>query len=177
MKLLFLLLFLSLSGNEPSEKEIPYRTLSWLDFRAPVPENEPTVAARTATQMEMETAETNGRSTFVVRVYFLPDSSFVRVRSDANLRHEQTHFQIACIEARRCMLGLVPLQKGDSLAKEKAFVLYEAHWAESGRRNEQFDQETNHSLNKEAEKIWEARISREWRIFENLSKPSHGRNQ
>lgn len=177
MKLVFLFLFLSLSGNNPSEKEIPYRQLTWADFRASVPENEPSVAARTVTQLTMETTELEGRFLFVVKACFLPDSSFVRVRSDANLRHEQTHFRIACIEARKCMLSLEPLQKGDSIDKTQALNLYNHYFEASENRNARFDQETNHCLKKDAEKVWEDRISLEMRIFGNISKTAHGRNR
>lgn len=170
MKLSFLVLLLSLIGNYPSEKEIPYRLLSWSDFRAAVPKNEPTVAARTATQLEMETTETDGRFGFVVRACFLPDSSFVRVRSDRNLRHEQTHFKIACIEAKKCMLALAPLQRGDSVDKRMAITLYDAYVSAADKRNALFDQQTNHSLDITEEMVWEQRISFEMRIFGNFSK-------
>ena len=177
MKLVFLLLFLSLSGNNPSEKEIPYRLLSWSDFRGPVPENEPSVAARTVTQVSMETTETDERSTFVVKACFLPDSSFVRVRTDANLRHEQTHFRIAYIEARKCMQALEPLQRGDSNDKAQALKIYDYYFEASEKRNARFDLETNHCLDREVEKKWEDRIRLEMRIFDNPSKKSYGRNR
>lgn len=177
MKLSILLWFLSLTGNYSSEKEIPYRTLTWEDFRGLVPENEPTVAARTVTELEMETTEIAGRFRFVVKSCFLADSSFVRVRTDRNLHHEQTHFKIACIEARKCILALAPLQGGDSTDKSTAFTVYEHYFAASESRNDQFDRETNHCLNAEAEKIWEDRISLEMRIFGNSLKTAHGRNR
>lgn len=176
MKLLFFLLLLSLSGNPASEIGITYRALSWSDFRSPVPENEPSVAARTTTELAMETTEIDGRFSFDVKAYFLPDSSFVRLRTDANLRHEQTHFKIAYIEARKCMLALAPLQHGDSVDNRMAFTLYQNYVDKADMRNAQFDQQTNHSLNVEAEKIWENRISRELLIFGNFSKTAHVRN-
>lgn len=177
MKLLFLVLFLSLSGNYPSDNGIPYRLLSWSDFRGAVPDNEPSVGARTTTQMAMEITETDGHFTYVVKAYFLPDSSFVRVRSLSNLRHEQTHFKIAYIAAKECMLALVPLQRGDSLNASMAETLYEHYVDEASRLNNRFDQETNHSLNPEAEKAWENRISLKLRTFEIAPKTPHGRNR
>lgn len=177
MKLSLLLLILSLSGNYPSEKEIPYRQLTWADFRAPVPYDELTVAARTTTQMQLETTEIDGKARFVVRALFLPDFSFVREKTDANLRHEQTHFKIVCIEATKCMSALEPLQGGDSIDKSMALALYNHYFEESDRRNTEFDVQTEHCLIPAAEKRWEEQISLEMRIFGNSSKPVHGRNR
>ncbi len=177
MKVLFLILFLSQFGNEVSDNGIPYRTLAWSDFRSPVPASDIFVAARTTTELVLETTDIDGHFSFVVKAYFLPFSSYVRVRSEVNLRHEQTHFKIACIEAGKCMKAFAPLQIGDSLDKGMAETLYNHFVEESARRNEQFDKETNHCLNKGAEKVWEDRISSEWRIFGIPSKTEHGRNR
>lgn len=177
MKVLFLLLFLSLRGNDPSDSGITYRILAWSDFRGSVPDTDLSVAARTTTELAMETTEINDRSSFVVTAHFLPYASYVRVKTSYNLRHEQTHFQIACIEAIKCMVALEPLQKGDSGDKDKAFTLYNASVAESARRNVQFDAETRHGLDVAAEKVWEDRISCEMRTFGNVSKSAYGRSR
>ena len=161
MNALFLMLFLFLTGNSPSDNGIPYRLLVWSDYKAPAPENEPMVAARTMTQLAMERASTDGVYTYTVKAYFLPYSSFVRVRTNDVLRHEQTHFKIAQIMALRCMLDLKPLQRGDSVASNLAEQIYNHYTDQSSALNDQFDIETNHSLNKEAEKTWELRIAEE----------------
>src|SRR6267154_1504040 len=98
MKPLLFIALLSLFGRNTSEIRIPYRQLTWADYRGTVPENEPDVAARTYTQMEFEQEEQGGEYHFRVLAYVLADSSFVRVKSEATLRHEQTHFKITCIE-------------------------------------------------------------------------------
>lgn len=177
MKLSFLLLFLSLSGNYHSEKEIPYRILTWADFRAPVPYNEPFVGARTHVEIDLETFEANEVYKFKVVAYMLADSSFVREKTDDVLRHEQTHFQIGYIASLRCMHDLDPLQGGGPSAKKEAVRLYNRDCDERDVINAQFDAETNHHLNKEAEKAWELRISEELLNLETSLKVTHGGNK
>lgn len=176
MKPLLLIALLSLFGKTPSENRIPYRELTWADYRGTVPEDKPTIAAHTFTQMEFETEPIGDKYYYRVLAYVLPDSSFVRVREDRILRHEQTHFKIACIEAKRCNMALAPLQGGDSSDQTVANALYEHYFDEASRRQDLFDLETNNSNIPEAEKTWEDRISRELRSFETLSPKSYGRN-
>src|SRR5277367_5416747 len=125
MKPLLLILFLSLAGKTPSEIRIPYRQLCWADYQGKVPANAPTTAARSFIQTEMQTEEKGGKYHFLIVAYFLVDSSFVRTPTDQVLRHEQTHFKIACIEARKCNLVLAPMQGGDSLDWVSAQTLYD----------------------------------------------------
>lgn len=177
MKLSFLLLFLSLSWTFPSEKEIPYRALTWADFRAPVPYDEPFIGARTHVEINLVTFEANGVYRFKAKAYFLPDSSFVREKTDDVLRHEQTHFQIGYIASLRCNRDLRPLQEGDVAAKKEAERIYNHYCDERDAVNADFDNQTNHHLNKEAEKEWEQRISKEMSDLVTSLKRNDGRNR
>lgn len=177
MKPLLFIAFLSLFGNKPSEYRIPYRQLTWADFRCPPPGDQPTIAARTFTQLSMQTTEEGGKYHFCVVAYVLADSSFVRLRDDKTLRHEQTHFTITSIEARKCDAALAPLQGGDSTTLVAAAAFYAHYFDEASRRQDQFDLATNHSLDLVEEKTWEDKISRELRSFETLSPKIHGRSR
>lgn len=174
MKVLFYLLLLSLYGNEPSRFGIAYRELTWQDFRGPVPANEPTIGARSSVMLVMEPPNAEEGSQYRVMAYFQPDSSFVRQKNDKLLRHEQTHFKIAYIEAIACMQEL-PDFEGE-VTKKKANAIYNRHVDIADEINNQFDAETNHGLNLEAEKQWEDRISLKLHTLES-SMPGHGRNQ
>lgn len=177
MKPLLFIAILSLFGKPSSEIRIPYRQLTWADYRGAIPENEPTIAARTYTQLDMGTTQSGDVYHFQVVAYVLADSSFVRLRDDKTLRHEQTHFKIAYIEARRCMLALQPLQGGDSVSEKAAGILYDHFFDVTVDLEDQFDRETNHSLDELAEKSWEDRISRELHNFETPASKKHGGNR
>lgn len=171
MKTLLLISFLSLFGNNPSNDGIPYRTLSWADFRGAVPEKT-TFAALTATQITYEFQnDQRGRYTFSVEATFDPTTSYVRIKSEAALRHEQTHFRIAFLMALECMQELKPLQQGGEGAEKKAEDIYARYVDSYSALNEQFDQETNHSQNVVAEKAWETKIA------DQLKTVLHGRNR
>jgi hypothetical protein len=158
MKLLFLISFLSLFGKEPSDNWITYRPLTWSDFRGPVPEKT-TFAALTATQLIYEYEfDEQGKYTYAVTAYFDPASSYVRLRSEAYLRHEQTHFRIAFLMAQECMRELKPLQGTGEVGKKKADDIYGRYVDTYNALNEQFDRETDHSLNVTEEKKWEMRL-------------------
>lgn len=171
MKPLLLIAFLSIFGKEPSDDGITYRNLSWSDFRGAVPEGQTTFAAMTATQLIYDYENDGDQYTFRVTAYFEPGSSFVRVKSDAALRHEQTHFKIAFLMAQECMRELKPLQGGNEGAKKKADDIYDRFVVSYNALNEQFDRETNHSVNVEVEKVWETNIA------QKLNAITHGRNR
>jgi hypothetical protein len=166
MKPLAFIAILSLFGKPPSENRIYYRHLAWSDYRGAVPADRPLVAAETCVQMELETDPVGDKYYYRVLAYVLPDSSFVRVREDRILRHEQTHFKIACIEALKCKQALTRLQGKDSSSEAPASALYNYYFDEASSRHDQFDQETNNSNIPEAEKRWEEKISRELHTFE-----------
>lgn len=175
MKLLFCLLLLSFSGNNGYDNGITYRALSWSDFKADPPENKRQVAAETFCQLLMEIQQKDlDTFTYAVKAYFVPDSSFVRVRSEYNLRHEQTHFKISYVAALRCNRQLEALQGGDIAAKEKAEQIFYNFSDQRDAENNAFDGETNHGLNVEQEKAWEMRVSMELIKLQTSTKANHG---
>ena len=169
MHALAFLILLSLSPNDSSDNGILYRQLTWSDYKSRPPLAEPLVAARTMTQPKMETVEQDGIYCYSVKAYFLPYSSFARVKTDDVLRHEQTHFKIAHLLALECMGDLHVLQHGDSTSASHAENVYNSYVERNDALNDQFDQETDHSLNKKEEKAWEFRITEE---LTNIQKPS-----
>jgi hypothetical protein len=161
MKLLFLLLFLSLSGKDPSDNGISYRSLTWADFRGKCPADEPGTAAKTSTEIELTTTQNGIAYTWAVTCHFLPYSSFVRVRTPEVLRHEQTHFKIAYIASLKFECRVWCLQGGDSVANIIAQGNYAKYLSWRDEQDSRFDAETNHSLKVTEEKAWEAKIDQE----------------
>ncbi|SRR6266566_1285768 len=176
MKLLFLLLFLSLSGKEPSDTGIKYRTLTWADFKGKIDKNDPFSAALTTCQFEFTWEDNDGHFTYGVVAYFLPYSSYVRVKSDEVLRHEQTHFKIAYLTALKCNRDLLTLQDGDSSTRKEADRFFNFYTAERNSMNARLDSYTDGGLDREVEKNWEYQISQELSKLETTLKAANGRN-
>lgn len=167
MKLLFFLLLLSLSGNDPSENRIDYKALSWSDYKGKVPEKDQQVAARTCTEMELEITEYGPKYHYAVRAYFLPDSSFVRTPNDDILLHEQTHFDIAHVAAMRCTKRLAKFKYEENGIQKQVGDIYRVAFHEMEKLQEQFDEESQHGLNAKIEKAWEDRIQQQLKYFGN----------
>lgn len=177
MKLLFLMLFLSLSGKEPSDSGILYRQLTWKDFKGKVPKDtELDIAAVTTCQFQFEWTTDGDYFTYSIKAYFLPYQSYVRQGSNEVLRHEQTHFKIAQIMALNCMRDLEPLQGGDHMTKKAADSIFLHYTAKRNAMNARLDSATARGLDKEVEKNWEYKISQELINLTDSSKIIHGRN-
>lgn len=125
MKSLILFLFL------PFPKEIPYRTLSWSDFKG---KPEKGALATTCSGIVID-----GGKTIAV---FYPYESGTLTNDVAALRHEQLHFDITQTYARKIKEGC------DSKDAIKEWILLE----------DKYDKETNHGLNMEIQKQWEQKI-------------------
>jgi hypothetical protein len=177
MHALAFLILLSLSSNDSSDNGILYRQLTWSDYKSPPPLTEPLVAARTMTQLKMETVEQDGVYCYSVKAYFLPYFSFARVKTNDVLRHEQTHFKIAHLLALECMRDLHALQHGDSTAASRAENVFNSYVERNDSTNDRFDLETDHSLIKEAEKSWEFRITEELTNIQKSSAPANNVNR
>lgn len=158
MNLLCITLLFSLFRNNPSNNGT--KPLTWADFKGPVPEKELSVAARTSVDFRLEATDSDGVFSFRVWAEFKPYESFVRYRTDLGLRHENTHWYIACINARECMKALAPYQHKRGV-QEIATAIYNRYSDESDRREDQFDLESNHSQIADEEARWEKQIRTE----------------
>ena len=155
--LLLILTLLSHTGGEPITRPM----LSWEDFKAPVPENEPTVGARTVTSIGFESTDSAGLFTCHVTAEFLPNESWVRVRSDYNLRHELTHYRISLLEVALCNKALSKYQNKPLPSIKPVMKIYNHYQQEIDFLNQEFDRDTAHGLHEAIEKIWESRIENE----------------
>lgn len=98
-----------------------------------------------------------------MKVYMLQSSSWVKPgNKDAYcLNHEQKHFDIAKLVAERFKQKITPAIL--SVADYNSIIQY--HFIESFREmnqlQEQYDTETQHGLNKQAQEQWNKRIAEE----------------
>ena len=98
--------------------------------------------------------------TGTVQATFDPNTSWVRdakTATPALLRHEQLHFDLTEVYARLLRQKLVVFQaKADCLKLQPAFNnLTKGVYAEWGREQNRYDQETNHGLNAARQAYWE----------------------
>jgi hypothetical protein len=93
-----------------------------------------------------------------------PENARLWRMSEQLLAHEQLHFLISCLVVRQANLSIT---KGDDLLKMLELTKLVAQ-----RLNLQYDNETKHGLNHDAQQSWETEVMRQ---FQELGSPSFPR--
>lgn len=140
------------------------KTLSWSDFKGNPSAGDNFVASTSSGMSQSYVIGGDGvlnKEETQVVAHFYPEYSWFKTKDTTALllKHEQTHFDITEIHAR-ILNARIQSYKFTSNSKVEVKALYEK--IEDQRRNMQrkFDEETNHSINREEEKKWEVRIAR-----------------
>lgn len=144
------------------------RRLKWADFMGrPDPMSE--AAAMTVYLLSYD--GTCLDNVFDRRVFsaFLPDQSWVRAsvllaRPEINghaLAHEQTHFDLSEVSARRMRRALAALVKPCSMTDESLQAVVDPFIREDFTRQRRYDVETLNGSNTAWQRDWEMRIDRE----------------
>jgi len=142
----------------------PNKMLSWADFKGNPNGNGNFGASASSGISQSYEINNKGildKSETTVVAHFYPEYSWYRAKDTTArlLKHEQTHFDITEVHARM-LRARIQSYNFTSRSKEEVKELYEE--IENKRRAMQraFDEETNHSINKEIEKKWEGKIKR-----------------
>ncbi len=118
---------------------------------------------------------TNGviEITYEISSNFYPDLSWVAAgsKNERLLKHEQLHFDISELHARKLRKKLSELdvaQLGKN-PKEKLNAIYEVIDRERNVMQLRFDKESNHSINIEGEERWQKFVKQELEKLQNFS--------
>ncbi len=144
----------------------PTRALTWADFRA-TPRPTSRYAAEVFTSFAYEGKSTVKNGVIILnltaKAYMLKDQSWSRAESKNGyaLNHEQRHFDITKIIVERFKRKIHP--DSLTLADYNSIIQYQfiESFREMHRLQEQYDNETNHSINQAAQKRWNLRIDTE----------------
>jgi len=140
------------------------RRLRWSDFRASPPRGKE-IRALSGWTIEPSGLRCGADGTFDARVraVFLPDRSWVRgAASGALLAHEQGHFDLAEVYARRLRRRLrdevTPYCPGKAAAAAAQRV-YDDVLDAAERESARYDADTDHGQRSEQQRRWRQRIS------------------
>jgi hypothetical protein len=159
------LLITTLGYGQPKEENTiewqQNRKLTWSDFKGPA--HNWNVAAVTYCGIKIEPVnfnKTNGKATYKITTYFITDSSFYfKNKADTFvLSHEQAHFDIAELYARR--MRAVLADKGVIVFKE-ANTIYQRFYKEYLNFQQKYETKTKHGTNLPEQKKWEELIAAE----------------
>ena len=152
------------SHNPPSinfneEDYLPwsnYRRLSWDDFRGNTPPQTDDAALST-TYVGFSYSKTGSTINYNIECKFQKSRSWGRVKTDYILKHEQGHFDIAEIFARKLNKEVKEyLSKSSNHAGLNP--IYTKLMNEKREMQEDYDTETNHSINKAKQAEWNKKI-------------------
>ena len=153
--------------SEPAPETIPWsadRPLRWSDFRGqPVAGTD--AAALTMTTLTLRFACSDELFGFEVTAVFFPNRSwvnrmlFVELGSEAwGLRHEQTHFDLTEVHARRARQFLSELARPCDLTAPQLSQLGERFINDAMDAQDRYDRETIHGRDGTAQVRWDAQV-------------------
>jgi hypothetical protein len=151
------------------------RPLTWADFKSkPTPAEK--LAALTSATIDVQVGCTDFIFTSNVRAVFVPTESWVRDSASATpnlLRHEQLHFNITELHARRMRQKIALLKLNCTRLQPTFKNATNVIFTEWQKEEARYDQETNHGLNLDRQKTWEIQVKQRMAMLEQYaSKPT-----
>ncbi len=140
----------------------PEKRLSWTDFRADPPLSG-NIAATTASGISyyFSSREVNGQMEvdYTIRTYFYPDKSWYKpeICNAVILSHEQLHFDIAELFARRMRSQMANTRFTKNI-KAEVKAIYRKINEELADFQKRYDTETDYSRNVAQQQIWNETI-------------------
>jgi Bacterial protein of unknown function (DUF922) len=131
--------------------------LSWDDFKGK-PAGAADEAANTNTFMGFDMSMRNNVVSYKISCRFSKSKSWVKVKTDHILQHEQGHFDIAEIFARKLNKAAKEYLAKKGSQPEKLGEVYQQVMKEKIALQTAYDDETDHSRNKEQQKEWLQKI-------------------
>lgn len=147
------------------------RPLDWADFKAVPKQNIPYEAnTNSGISFSWNYSNESGEPVleYEVNTNFYPEKSWVKEVEDNHylLAHEQLHFDISELHARKLRKAIDDYKMGRNIRRELN-LLYENIEKQRVQMQNQFDVETNHSQNKYAEAKWQHFITEELKDLED----------
>jgi len=166
MKILYLLLAFYLTIGAGKKQDDDYikwkedRKLTWDDFKAP-PQKIGSTAALTTTHLGFSYSMTNGKVSYKIECGFQKSRSWGLVKNDWILKHEQGHFDIAEIFARKLYKQVSGYKFDKNTFQKDLDVIYKSVMDEKEKFQQQYDDETDYSRNKPKQEDWIKKIAGE----------------
>jgi len=143
--------------------------LTWDDFKQK-PDPGSTNAALTGSSIKFNFRYSDNNLEYHVQCLFDKNSSWGRVKTDYILSHEQGHFDITEIYARKLNKALKEyvIKNPDNLSKDLNRI-YQNEMKELNEFQNKYDKETNFSINKNEQSEWLVKISSELKELEGFA--------
>lgn len=133
------------------------KRLTWEDFQAE-PVRKTDAAALTATHLGFSYSVTSNRVSYNIICRFDKTKSWGLVKNDWILKHEQGHFDIAEIFARKLYKAVSSYKFNSRSFQKDLDAIYKKVVEEKEEFQHAYDEETNYSRNKRKQEEWLDRI-------------------
>ncbi len=147
--------------------------LKWIDFEGTANKN---LFGRALTSYKIDVIPENvlvdeddniqGYERLTVQARFYKKQSWTTTKVNSILAHEQLHFDIAELFARKIRQRFMDLKKGNQRKFSAYWEAYSLFWKQCRIYQKRFDAETNHGRNTNASIIWAERISGELNLLQ-----------
>lgn len=152
-------LFALAQGDEFIEWS-PLKKLTWSDYLA-TPASMSDAAAITSTALGMEYHVRNNILTYAITCRFSKTNSWGRHKTEYILRHEQGHFDITELFARKLAKEIKDYKFDPKKYQQQLNKIYKKVMNEKEDYQEKYDKETDFSRNKEKQAEWLEKIKDE----------------
>ncbi|WP_128330618.1 hypothetical protein [Apibacter sp. HY039] len=149
-------------GQEKAYRKIFWseeNSLSWKNFKGKSQNSNNKIAALSFCGIQYNSCILQGNVyKYKVKAFFVPQLSWVRVKNEHILKHEQLHFDIAEIFSRKLRKAFSenPVEPKDSQVE-----IYQPLFKEYMKMQELYDNETHHGILEDINKEWENKIHNE----------------
>lgn len=147
------------------------RNLTWNDFKGK-PEKTSPYLALTTSGIYFSINGTPSDLKIEVKSYFDPSASWRKEENDELLRHEQWHFNITEIFARKMRKEMLKMVLKKSSIKQQLSQLHAQINSNCKAYQQKYDNETDHSKKPEKQKEWEKKLLIELKELANFSNTS-----
>ncbi len=150
------LLLIAQSRNEELLDWDANRRLTWADYKAK-PDQDSDAAASTASVLAVSYSISSTGFTYKIECRFSKTRSWGLHKTDYILSHEQGHFDIA------------EYQFNKRTYQKDLDKIYEEIVQGKDKMQNDYDRETNHSINKEKQAEWLQKIRQELDVYKNFA--------
>jgi hypothetical protein len=133
------------------------KRLNWSDYKA-TPNPDSDAAASTSTILSIEYKMSSSSFGYVIKSYFSKTRSWGLHKTPYILSHEQGHFDIAEIFARKLHKEMSNYVFNKKTYQKELKKIYAEISEEKDEMQNEYDKETNHSINKEKQAAWLKKI-------------------
>ena len=164
----FLLLFTTATQTNNLIPWSASRKLTWDDFKGS-PDPNSSNAALTSTNINIEFGYNDNSFKYAIKCNFDKNRSWVRIKNNDVLVHEQGHFDLAEIYARKLNKVMKGYHFNVKTASTDLNLLYENVMKEHRQVQTRYDQETDYSRNKPKQEEWLKKIAGDMKGLEEYA--------